>query len=84
MQTACRPCLPSKEETISKQLIHELALAAEHGEKTFPDIVKRLIEVGVESYLVDFASRQKIYYQTDGITHTLSMILDPGPIAAVG
>jgi uncharacterized protein YbcV (DUF1398 family) len=67
---------------MSKQAIHELALATQQGKLTFPEVVKGLLEVGVESYLVDFATRQKTHYLSDGTTHTVPMILDPGPRAA--
>lgn len=66
---------------MSKQLIHELALATQQGKMTFPEIVKALLEVGVESYLVDFATKQKTHYLTDGTAQTVPMILEPGPIA---
>jgi uncharacterized protein YbcV (DUF1398 family) len=67
---------------MSKQVIHELAIATQQGKLAFPQVVKGLLEVGVESYLVDFAAKQKTHYLTDGTTHTVAMILDPGPIAA--
>jgi uncharacterized protein YbcV (DUF1398 family) len=67
---------------MSKQVIHELAIATQQGKLTFPQVVKGLLEVGVESYLVDFAAKQKTHYLTDGTTRTVPMILDPGPIAA--
>jgi len=67
---------------MSKQVIHELAIATQQGKLTFPQVVKGLLEVGVESYVVDFASKQKTHYLTDGTTHAVPMILDPGPIAA--
>jgi uncharacterized protein YbcV (DUF1398 family) len=67
---------------MSKQVIHELAIATQQGKMTFPQVVKGLLEVGVESYFVDFASKQKTHYLTDGTTYTVAMILDPGPIAA--
>jgi uncharacterized protein YbcV (DUF1398 family) len=66
---------------MSKQVIDELAMATQQGKMTFPQVVKGLLEVGVESYLVDFAAKQKTHYLTDGATHTVSMILDSGPIA---
>jgi len=66
---------------MSKQAIHELAIATQQGKLTFPQVVIGLIEVGVESYLVDFAAKQKTHYLTDGTTHTVHMILDAGPIA---
>jgi uncharacterized protein YbcV (DUF1398 family) len=67
---------------MSKQVILELALATQQGKLIFPQVVQGLIEVGVESYLVDFAAKQKTHYLTDGTTYTVPMILDPGPIAA--
>lgn len=66
---------------MSKQVIHELAIATQQGKMTFPQVVKGLLEVGVESYLVDFAAKQKTHYLTDGTTHAVPMILDPGLIA---
>jgi len=65
---------------MSKQIIHELAVATQQGKMTFPQVVRGLLEVGVESYFVDFASKQKTHYLADGTTHTVPMILDPGPI----
>jgi uncharacterized protein YbcV (DUF1398 family) len=67
---------------MSEQVILELALATQQGKMTFPQVVKGLLEAGVESYLVDFAAKQKTHYLTDGTTYTVPMILDPGPIAA--
>jgi uncharacterized protein YbcV (DUF1398 family) len=66
---------------MSKQMIHELAMATQLGKMTFPQVVKGLLETGVESYLVDFAAKQKTHYLTDGTTHMVPMILEPGPIA---
>ncbi len=66
---------------MSKQVIHELAIATQEGKMTFPQVVKGLLEVGVESYLVDFAGKQKTHYLAGGSTHMMPMILDPGPIA---
>ena len=66
---------------MSKQAIHELATATQQGKMTFPQVVKGLLEAGVESYLVDFATKQKTHYLANGTTHTVPLILDPGPIA---
>jgi uncharacterized protein YbcV (DUF1398 family) len=63
-------------------MIHELAMATQQGKMTFPQVVRGLLEVGVESYLVDFATKQKTHYLADGTTQTVAMILDPGLIAA--
>ena len=67
---------------MSKQVILELALETQQGKLIFPKVVQGLLEVGVESYLVDFAAKQKIHYLTDGSTYTVPMILEPGSIAA--
>ncbi|MGB6689234.1 MAG: DUF1398 family protein [Terracidiphilus sp.] len=66
---------------MSKQVIHELAIATQQGKMTFPQVVQGLLEVGVESYLVDFAAKQKTHYLANGTTHTVAMILNPEPIA---
>lgn len=67
---------------MSKQVIHELALATQQGKITFPEVVKGLLEVGVESYLVNFATMQKTHFLSDGATHMVPMILDHGPVTA--
>ena len=59
---------------MSKQVIHELAITTQQGKMTFPQVVKGLIEVGVESYLVDFATKQKTHYLADGTTHTVTAL----------
>ena len=63
------------------KVIHELALATEQGKMTFPQVVKGLLEVGVESYFVDFATKQKTHYLSDGTAHIEPMILEPGGIS---
>jgi uncharacterized protein YbcV (DUF1398 family) len=64
------------------QVMHDVSIATQQGEMTFPQVVARLLEAGVESYLVDFASGRKTYYLADGGTHTESMSLELGPVAA--
>jgi uncharacterized protein YbcV (DUF1398 family) len=66
---------------MSKQVFHEIAIATQQGKMTFPQVVKGLLEVGVESYSVDFATKEKTHYLSDGTTHTVTMIFDPGPIS---
>jgi uncharacterized protein YbcV (DUF1398 family) len=66
---------------MSKQAIHETAIATQQGKMTFPQVVQALLTAGVESYLVDFAAGQKTHYLEDGTTVTMPMILKPGPIA---
>lgn len=44
---------------MSKQTIHETAIATQLGKMTFPQVVQALVAAGVESYLVDFAAAQR-------------------------
>jgi len=67
---------------MNKQAIQEVALTTQLGNMIFPEVVQRLLEAGVESYLVDFALAQKTHYGVDGSTHVVAMILKPGPVAA--
>jgi uncharacterized protein YbcV (DUF1398 family) len=67
---------------MSEQVIQQLATATQQGEMIFPQVVKGLLEVGVESYLVNFATRQMTHFLVDGSTHTVAMVLDPGSISA--
>jgi len=67
---------------MSKQQIHEAAIATQQGNMTFPQVVQALLAAGVESYQVDYATAQKTHYLADGSSITIPMILDPGPIAA--
>lgn len=67
---------------MNKEAIHELSIATQQGKMAFPEVVKGLLEAGVESYLVDFATKQKTHYLTDGTTLMFPMSLNPGPIAA--
>jgi uncharacterized protein YbcV (DUF1398 family) len=78
-----RDLTTNKENPLNKQVIHEVALATQRGKMTFPQVVEGLLEAGVESYLVDFATGQKTHFLSDGTTLCVPMILDPGPISAV-
>jgi uncharacterized protein YbcV (DUF1398 family) len=66
---------------MNTQAIHEVAVATEEGRMTFPQVVGRLLEIGVESYFIDFAAGRKTHYSTDGRTHAEPMILKLDPIA---
>ena len=63
------------------KVIEETLRETEAGRKTFPECVKALLEVGVESYLVNFASMEKSSYGVNGETHVQKMSLAASPIA---
>jgi uncharacterized protein YbcV (DUF1398 family) len=60
---------------MNTQVIHEVTVATQEGKMTFPQGVGKLLEVGVESYCVDFVAARKTYYATNGETFTEPMIL---------
>ena len=66
---------------MNTQAIHEVTIKTEEGRMTFPQVVHKLTEVGVESYFVDLAAGRKTYYMADGSTYTEKMILALDPIA---
>lgn len=67
---------------MNTQAMHEASIATQEGRMTFPQVVGKLLEIGVESYLVDFAAGRKTYYLADGQTYTDPMILKLDPVAA--
>lgn len=66
---------------MNTEVIHEVAIATEEGRMTFPQVVGKLLEIGVESYFVDFAAGRKTHYSADGQTHAEPMILELDPVA---
>ena len=62
-------------------VIHETLAASEAGQRTFPQVIKALLEVNVESYLVDLARGTATYYLTDGETHIEPLTHATNPIA---
>jgi uncharacterized protein YbcV (DUF1398 family) len=62
-------------------VIHETLAASEAGQLIFPKVVQALLEVGVESYLVDLARGSATYYLTNGETHIEQLTHPVEPIA---
>jgi len=52
------------------------------GKLIFPEVVRRLLEVGVESYFVDVPNRREVFYMSDGQAHTQSMTLALNSVAS--
>lgn len=65
---------------MNAKVIHEVLAESQAGKLIFPEVVRRLLEVGVESYFCDLANGVETFYMTDGKTHTEKMIL---PLTAV-
>jgi uncharacterized protein YbcV (DUF1398 family) len=62
-------------------VIHETLAQSQAGELVFPEVVRRLMEVGAESYFCDLANGTKTFYAVDGNTHRETMVLPLRPIA---
>jgi hypothetical protein len=50
--------------------IHAVMAETQASQLTFPEVVRRLMEVGVESYFCAAAAMQETFYLRDGQTHT--------------
>src|ERR1700729_2275490 len=62
-------------------VIHQVHAGSQAGKLIFPEVVRRLSEVGVESYLCDLATGAETFYMSDGTTHVEKMTLPLSPIA---
>lgn len=61
-------------------VMHQVLAESQAGNLVFPEVVRRLLEVGVESYFCDLAVGEETFYMTDGKTHAEKMTL---PILAI-
>ena len=62
-----------------KQTLEE----SEAGNMVFPEVVRQLVEAGVESYFADFVSGTHTYYLPDGGTHVEKRTLPLSPVSAI-
>lgn len=67
---------------MNKKIISEVAEATQAGNLIFPEVVRRLTEAGVESYLVDLVTGTGTFFSIDGASHVETMILPHSPVAA--
>jgi uncharacterized protein YbcV (DUF1398 family) len=66
---------------MNASVIHQVLAESQAGKLVFPEVVRRLLEVGVESYFCDLAVGEETFYMTDGKTHTEKMSLPNLPVA---
>jgi uncharacterized protein YbcV (DUF1398 family) len=62
-------------------IIHDVLSESQAGKLIFPEVVRRLLEAGVESYFCDLAAGKESFYLSDGTTHEETMTLAKGAIA---
>jgi len=61
-------------------VIHEVLSESQAGKLIFPEVVRRLLEAGVESYFCDLANGKETFYMVDGKTHAETMVLPLMPV----
>jgi uncharacterized protein YbcV (DUF1398 family) len=62
-------------------IIEECAAASISGTIAFPDVVARLVSMGVERYHVDYSRHETTYYLPDGDSHVVKV---PHPPQGIG
>jgi uncharacterized protein YbcV (DUF1398 family) len=66
---------------VNADVIQAVMAETQAGKLVFPEVVRRLLEVGVESYFCDLARGTETFYMRDGQTHAEKMTLQMAPIA---
>ncbi len=56
-----------------RQIIEHCARSSKDGTAHFPDIVRALVDAGVESYFADYRADATTYYLPDGSTHAVAL-----------
>jgi uncharacterized protein YbcV (DUF1398 family) len=67
---------------VNTNVIHEVLAETQAGKLIFPEVLGRLLEVGVESYFCDLATGVETFYLSNGQTQAEKMILPLSPVAA--
>lgn len=70
------------ETMMQTETIREVLHKSEAGNATFPEVVERLLEAGVESYFADYVSGLQTFYMPGGETHVEKRTLPIVPVAA--
>lgn len=66
---------------MSTNVIQAVMAETQAGKLVFPEVVRRLLEIGVDSYFCDLAAGTETFYLRDGQTHMEKMILPMAPVA---
>jgi uncharacterized protein YbcV (DUF1398 family) len=67
---------------VNTKVMHDVLAESQAGKLIFPEVVRRLLEAGVESYFCDLATGAETFYTSDGGTHVEKMTLPLSPVAA--
>jgi uncharacterized protein YbcV (DUF1398 family) len=66
---------------VNTEVMHQVLAESQAGKLTFAEVVRRLLQVGVESYFADLAQGEETFYMPDGKTHVEKMTLPRTAIA---
>jgi uncharacterized protein YbcV (DUF1398 family) len=66
---------------MNTQVMHQVLSETQAGKLTFPEVVRRLSEVGVESYFVDYATGKETLYTVNGETYAEDMSIRRNAVA---
>lgn len=61
--------------------MHDCARLSDQGKITFPEVVRKLTDAGVERYHTDLCCDEHVYYMPSGDTHVEPMAALTWPIA---
>ncbi|MBK7931580.1 MAG: DUF1398 family protein [Bryobacterales bacterium] len=64
-------------------VVEQVLRESEAGEVVFPEVVRRLVEEGVESYFTDFVTGETTFYGGEGGTHRVGKGGGGGSVAGV-
>lgn len=67
---------------MNMDVLRHVMAGPQAGKLIFPEVVRRLLDAGVESYFCDLAARGETFYKSDGKTYSEKMTLPSAPIAA--
>jgi uncharacterized protein YbcV (DUF1398 family) len=66
---------------VNTDAIHQVLSESQAGKLIFPEVVRRLLELGVESYFCDLAREEETFYAPDGETYVEQMFLPMAQVA---
>ncbi|MGC1462938.1 MAG: DUF1398 family protein [Terracidiphilus sp.] len=61
-------------------VMHECARLSDHEKISFPEVVRKLTQAGVERYHTDLCCQEHVFYMPNGETHVEPMDLPDWPI----
>ena len=67
----------------TRNVIEECVRRSHQGTISFAEVVAKLMEIGVETYLADYRRRENVYYLPSGETYAVKFAPPEKPVAEV-